>query len=287
MVHSAPHLVALDIDGTLVNYDGQLSPATASSVQQAVSLGHHVVVSTGRSLHASLGVVGELGLTQGYIVSSNGSQVAQILPGGVIEVIHQEVFCPRAKLEQITSLLPAIGLAVELPDGSFVAHDPQAKGALAMSLQQDNAVSRSAFPHSPPQWGAVKMVSSFADLQCPQALRIAGQATDIDDEVFHQAARELGLPGASYASGHAVWLDVGPSGVSKASALEVVRQKLAVDHCHTVAVGDGNNDIEMLQWAEWSYAMAGSNSSVQQVAQKIVGTPEENGVGQALSDCIL
>ena len=59
----------------------------------------------------------------------------------------------------------------------------------------------------------------------------------------------LGLNRVSYAVGLTTWFDIAPEGVTKASALERLRLDLDIDPSRVFAAGDGENDIQMLQWA--------------------------------------
>ena len=70
--------------------------------------------------------------------------------------------------------------------------------------------------------------------------------------------------------------------VSKASALEKVREHFAVDAADTVAVGDHRNDIEMLGWAGRGVAMGQAPDDVKAVADEVTGTVEEDGLAQVL-----
>ena len=69
------------------------------------------------------------------------------------------------------------------------------------------------------------------------------------------ASSAIGLHEVAYAVGWTAWLDLNPEGVSKGSALELLRRRLHVEPADTVAVGDQRNDIEMLQWAARGVAM--------------------------------
>ena len=59
----------------------------------------------------------------------------------------------------------------------------------------------------------------------------------------------MGLHQVSYTVGWTAWLDIAPEGVNKSTALERVRGLLGFYLDRVMAVGDGRNDIEMLQWA--------------------------------------
>ena len=108
-------LVALDIDGTLMTYDEVISDATRDAVGAVRDAGAHVVLSTGRSLHATVPVARELGITEGYLVCSNGSVTARLdpwEPGGyaVTEVI---TFDPGPALRLMHAAMPEALFAVE------------------------------------------------------------------------------------------------------------------------------------------------------------------------------
>jgi len=81
---------------------------------------------------------------------------------------------------------------------------------------------------------------------------------------------EVGLHEVSYAVGWTAWLDINPEGVSKGSALELVRRSLHVEPGDTVAVGDQRNDIEMLTWAARGVAMGQAPDEVKAVAKRLL-----------------
>ena len=71
-------LIGLDIDGTLVHDDGYLSPEVAKEVSRVKDLGHEVIVATGRSAPNAVPVVRDLGIEQGFVVSSNGAVTVEL-----------------------------------------------------------------------------------------------------------------------------------------------------------------------------------------------------------------
>ena len=105
-------------------------------------------------------------------------------------------------------------------------------------------------------------------------------------EEFSELVERIGLHGVSYAVGWSAWLDLAPEGVSKASALEQVRRRLCVEPHRTVAVGDQRNDIEMLRWAARGYAMGQAPPEVVEVADRVTGTVDEDGLAEALDEVL-
>ena len=59
----------------------------------------------------------------------------------------------------------------------------------------------------------------------------------------------MGLHKVSYNVGWTAWLDIAPDGVNKATGLERVRDELGIPRSRVLAIGDGRNDIDMLEWA--------------------------------------
>ncbi len=95
----AKKLVSLDVDGTLVNHDGHMSPRVRDAARAVVEAGHHVVVSTGRSLGATLPIVQLLGIDRGHAVASNGGVTLRVDTSRVngregYEVIDRQTFQP-------------------------------------------------------------------------------------------------------------------------------------------------------------------------------------------------
>ena len=88
----------------------------------------------------------------------------------------------------------------------------------------------------------------------------------------------IGLHSVNYAVGFTAWLDINPEGVSKASALELVRRRLAVEPAQTAAVGDQRNDLEMLHWAARSVAMGNAPDEVKAIADEVTLDVDQDGL---------
>ncbi len=90
------------------------------------------------------------------------------------------------------------------------------------------------------------------------------------------------MHGTDYVVGWTAWLDLTPVGVSKASGLEHVCTDLGLSAADVLAIGDGRNDIEMLQWAGRGVAMGQAIQPVQDAADAVTDSVYDDGAAVEL-----
>ncbi|ROS79192.1 HAD family hydrolase [Cellulomonas sp. PhB143] len=257
-----PLLVALDIDGTLITYDEELSDEVREAVAAVRDAGHHVVLSTGRSVVATVPIARELGLETGYAVTSNGAVTVRVDPGhpGGFAVDDVVTFDPGPALRLLGEQLPDARFAVEEIGVGFRINTPFPEGEL----------------------GGAHEVVPFEALWEREVTRVVVRSPEHTRSAFHEMVAHLGLDDVTYAVGWTAWMDIAPLGVSKATALERVRRILHVQPDRTVALGDGHNDVEMLTWAARGVAMGHAADAVKDCADEVTGSVEEDGAAQVL-----
>ncbi|MCF4121721.1 Cof-type HAD-IIB family hydrolase [Antribacter sp. KLBMP9083] len=252
-------LVALDIDGTLCP-DGttDIPDVTRQSVADVVAAGHVVVLATGRSLVGVLPVAKALGLDGSWAVASNGAVTVRLdrtWPCGY-----------RVESCQTLDVVPVLHLARRLCPGVRVAVEEVGWGYHASEL------------FDPGEVNGRQIVVSDDDLTAEPAPRVILSAPNAA-ALLLEPVRSLGV---TVNPASASWLDVTPPGLSKASSLDTVRQRLAVAPEHTVFVGDGVNDLEAMVWAARSFAMGHAPMLVQDTANHVTGTLAEHGAATVL-----
>jgi hydroxymethylpyrimidine pyrophosphatase-like HAD family hydrolase len=259
-------LVGLDIDGTLMDWGGEISQAVVDAVTQVRMSRNHVVLATGRNIIATLPVAKRLDMRRGWAVCSNGAVIIRLNPAspGGYDIVKSVTFNPRAALEMIRD---------EMPDAFFAVED------LGVGFRVIKE-----FPMG--ELAGDQRTVTFDQLCHDDVTRVIIRAPGVDVDHFDDLVHRVGLSDVTYAVGYSAWLDLTPPGVSKASALETIREELGVQAEHTVAVGDGNNDIEMLRWARDSYAMGTSPERVIAAAKGTVGSVDEGGVLEVLTPLI-
>ena len=263
-----PRLVALDIDGTLLKWiEGagqtyeQVAPAVHDAVRRAHDAGAHIVLASGRSPHGMTTIADLLDLEGGepaWVVASNGAVVFRYPP---LEVVHEETFDARPAVEAILREHPGVLVAVEERGVGYRVNRPFPAGELSGDM----------------------VITDVADLVAQHVSRVIIRDPDSTAEDFLDLAGRLGLHGTDYVVGWTAWLDLAPVGVSKASGLAHVAERLGVDAADVLAIGDGRNDIEMLQWAGRGVAMGQAVEPVIAAADDVTGTVYEDGAATEIA----
>jgi HAD superfamily hydrolase (TIGR01484 family) len=253
----SPRLVALDVDGTLVDNANSMSAAVHDVVRALRDKGTDMVITTGRAIPGVMSTVEKLGLTDGIAIASNGAVVFSYDPP---VVLHSVTFDASAAVALILEKVPDAMVAVEEIGVGYRVnkHFPEGEIGGQITLQ------------------------SVGELVAHPVSRVIIRAPEHTAEEFGVIVHELGLTGTSYYIGYSAWVDLAPEGVSKASGLEYVCARLGIEASDVLAVGDGHNDYEMLEWAGRGVAMGQAPDRVQRIADHVTGTIEEDGLAQEL-----
>jgi Cof subfamily protein (haloacid dehalogenase superfamily) len=263
--------VALDIDGTLFaaghgvarnTVEESISPAVRGAVDKAIDAGAHVVLATGRSTFGITRVLDMLELPRGAAekvlsVASNGSVTFSYPP---VEVLSTVTFDASEVVRKLVEHVPHALVAVEEIGVGYRVnrHFPDGEITGEMTLQ------------------------SVDELIAEPVTRVIIRDPDATAEEFIELAERLGLHGINYYIGWTAWLDLAPQGVSKASGLQSVCDRLGVSAGDVLVIGDGRNDIEMIQWAGRGVAMGQAPLEVQEAADFVTETVLEDGVAREL-----
>ena len=255
-------MVALDVDGTLVDHDGIMSEAVREAARAVVDADHEVIIATGRSLGALLPVVEQIGLRRGYGVCSNGGVTIRLDPALTdgYEILDRVTFDPARALTTLRDTIPGARFALEDANGNF----------LSTSRFQD------------PSFGIEARGVDFHHLLDAEAVRVVVNSAEASTDQFAQAIEAAGLHGVTYSIGWSAWLDIAAAGVTKASALEKLRGQLGIHRSLTVAIGDGTNDIEMLRWAGRGVAMGQAIDAVKAAANEVTDSVFDDGAAAIL-----
>jgi Cof subfamily protein (haloacid dehalogenase superfamily) len=260
-------LVALDVDGTVLQEDGTITDAVRDAIVRVRDRGHEVMLATGRSVSMTLPVLDRLGLASQYVVCANGAIVLRRDAGAPLGYArdHVETFDATEVLTTIRGHLGEASYAVEDAEGVFRYTGFFPDGALAVASHKVD----------------------FDELLGVAATRVIVISPEHGTEDFLAVVERMGLHKVSYNVGWTAWLDIAPDGVNKATGLERVRSALGIPASRVFTAGDGRNDIDMFEWTMAgggiAVAMGQAPEEVAAVATAVTGTDLEDGLADALS----
>ncbi|AMD86921.1 haloacid dehalogenase [Actinomyces radicidentis] len=259
-------LVALDVDGTILDMAGRVSERVMAAVARLRTYGAQVVISTGRGVQAALPVARHVGLTDGWMVCANGALTLRMdpdAPGGY-EVVESLTFDPAPAIDRLHAALPEAIVATEDLEHGFRGSRRFPEGELIET----------------------QTVVDLDELRAEPVTRIILRAPGVPVEEFTAAVDAAGLEAVEYAIGWTAWLDVAPGGVTKASALESLAARVGSDASRAVAVGDGTNDLAMLTWAGAGAVMGSAPQEVKDVGDLVTADVWRDGCAAVLDAVI-
>ena len=265
-------MLVIDIDGTLLNPDGDITAPTREAVQAAQQAGILVTLATARRYCNTRQIADALGLHIPLILY-DGAMIVEH-PRGTI--LHRETLDADIAQQAVDILVRHGVQPVVHPDTGL---DEQIWTGPA---EFDNLWLEAYF-------------AVFSDMvrRMPYAQLCAGKADPLrvvafdSEETVLRAASEIAaldcswttIKRGNYGSAELVAMC---AGCSKASGMVVLAQQFGVPLDQVMAIGDNNNDREMLLRAGWGVAMGQAPQAVRDAARTVTASNAEDGAARAI-----
>jgi Cof subfamily protein (haloacid dehalogenase superfamily) len=272
----AIRLVALDIDGTLLDSQGRVSPATIAALQQAIDAGVEVVLATGRRFDYARPVFEQLPqpltliLSNGAIVKTpqGDTLVRHLLPSGVARDVLRRT-------------LPHRGTT------ALVFDRPREGQLVFETIEWDHPRHRRFFEANRPYLAERRPLEEALTEDPLQVMFTGGCAAMravFDDLQRLQDAD--GLPPCAvslteYQRHDFSLVDVIKAGCSKGTALRAWAEARSCRRAEVMAVGDNLNDLEMLEFAGRPVVMGNAVPDLQQRGWALTASNDHDGVARA------
>ncbi|MFV0405414.1 MAG: HAD family hydrolase [Propioniciclava sp.] len=247
-----PRLIALDVDGTIVDESNVVPPAIGDAIRAATQAGIAVVLATGRSFVSARTILDQLDLPPTEHVLSNGAVIGRYPPATVVDML---TFDARPVVAQLRRELPKARFAVEANGRGYLVTAPFPEGELHGSVQ----------------------VASLEQMIAHPVPRVVVRDLDATEADFEALTARMDLTGVSHHVGYTAWLDLAPPGVDKAHGLRRLVGRLGISSAEVLALGDGRNDAAMLGWAGRGVAIAGAPPEVIAAADAVTGSVADAG----------
>lgn len=257
-------LIALDLDGTLIDANHRLSPGSATAIAACQARGLRVVLATGRSFASAAPYIDALGLQPPYI-THNGAVIGDPSTGDVTlsATMNQD------QLAHVLTLLTEHRIPHVVIGATAIYAAP---GTPHLELLEEYG--------EPP----VVFCPSDELSATPQPLKVLAFLEAGAHEQTLTAA--VGPQVVTIRSG-ACFFEFMPPGVSKGAALGELMRRYGVAADEVLAIGDGDNDLSMFAVAGMSIAMGNAPPHVQAQARERTARCEEGGVAEALRRFVL
>ena len=256
-------LVATDLDGTIVRRDGTISERTVRALAAVEDSGRRLVLVTGRPVRW-MGPVVEATGHRGVAICANGAVVYDLHAEKLREWFPLVPDVTREAVARLRAVMPGAGFAVEYPDG--FGHDPDYH----------------------PRWDVGEpIVAPIEDLigQPVTKLLVRHETLPSDEMLARARAALADLAEPTHSSNDGL-LEVCAPGVSKATTLARLAGEWGIAAHEVVAFGDMPNDVPMLLWAGWGFAMAGAHPEALTAAPHVTGSVEDDGVAQVVESLL-
>src|SRR6266849_4123248 len=265
-------LLAIDIDGTLLNPEFQISPADMAALRRAQAEGVEVVVVTGRRHTFALPIVQQLGFDL-WVISSNGA-VTRSLSG---ETFHRDMLPAQTCRELCGSMR-------EFRGNTVLTFDKETKGALVLehmnelngSIQRWLEKNRSYIDFVVPIEDALT-ADPIQAMFCGPIARMR-QAL----EVLSASKLAVSVLRTEYPVRDLSIVDVLNEGCSKGHALERWANYRGIAREQVMAIGDNYNDIEMLAFAGVPFIMGNASDELRRNGWAVTLSNNQNGVAAAI-----
>lgn len=260
-------LIASDMDDTLLNRDGQISSQNKEVIKEAVAQGIIFTLVTGRMFQSAVPYAFELGLDQELpIICYNGALIKRVSG----ETLYEDYLSPELAL--------AVAEYGQRQGWTMNAYFDDELYVAAVNSYVEHYV-RVARVRVYPVGDLVKFISD-GNKRLAKIL-IPGRAEDSQARIA-QLKDLLGTQ-AEITCSKPEYVEITSAGTNKGRALRWLADFLHIQPAEILAIGDGNNDISMLQMAGTSVAVGNAAPQAKEAAKYITSPSWEHGVAKAIT----
>ena len=265
-------LLVLDVDGTLLNDEREISKRTLAALLKVQQMGVRIVLASGRPTYGLMPLAKtlELGNYGGFVLSYNGWQIIKAQNG---EILFERRINPEM-LPYLEKKARKNGFAIfTYHDDTLITDSPDNEYIKNEALLNNLKIIRE---------DEFSTAIDFAPCKC---MLVSDKEKALIGLEQHWEKRLAGTLDAFRSEPY--FLEVVPCGVNKANTLGALLEHLGVTREEVIAVGDGVCDVTMLQLAGMGVAMGHSQDSVKVCADYVTASNEEDGVALAVEKRIL
>jgi hydroxymethylpyrimidine pyrophosphatase-like HAD family hydrolase len=294
-------LIAIDMDGTLLDSDGRVSARNLAAVRLAEASGVEVVIATGRRHCYAMRVLRDLQFDPSDVLISSNGTVIRTIGAELLHRTHLSIGNTRWLCQHLNDFRSTMMLTFDMvgPTGE------DTRGALVCEQVEDLHASIERWMRTNEPY--IQQVARIEDslhgaapiqmMLCGPVARMAeAEARLLEDPLViavgdeHRHGAEIALHRTIYPQKNISIVDILPAGSSKATALRHLAELRGIPIGETVAIGDNWNDLPMLRVAGRAVLMANAPEDLKAIAYQnkwtIAASNDEDGVAQAIEEVL-
>lgn len=286
-------LVAIDLDGTMLNQYGIVTQNTKKSIKKAQENGMEIMIASGRPIDSVKTISKEIG-SENYFISGNGSIIYDIKKD---EIIYENVLKKQKALEIIKIC----------EENSIFYNVYTEKEIIAKNLQYNvlyyHKENLTKSEEDKTHVNIVEDIYDYIEKTDSKVLKvmicdkhqtifnaIIRKLKEVDDievlEVSHMS-RKIIRQGTEEIPIEYFYTEISAKNVDKWTALEFLKEKLQISSDEIVAIGDNVNDKKMIEKSGYGIAMGQSAPQIKEIADYITDSNVDDGVANALDKLLL
>lgn len=274
MYTSPIRLIAVDLDGTLLNDQKEITPRTRAALEAAAARGVELVPATGRTVS---GIPAELRAMAGvhYAITANGARVMELTTGQAV----RELYIPRDTALAAYDVLARYDCLADLfQDGQ--GYTTNANRAAAARFVPDNLREYVL--------NTRKTIPDLRAFIASQDRGLEKLTVFFTDETQRQKAwAEVEALGVTVVSSLPMNMEINAAGVDKGAGLLALADHLGLPASALMALGDGGNDTAMIRAAGLGVAMGNAFPEVKEAADYVTASNNEDGAARAIEKFVL
>lgn len=287
-------LIAVDLDGTMLNHYGEISEKTKEIVQKCIEKGVQIVLASGRPTDSIKTITEELGI-KGYFIAGNGALVYDIQKN---EIIYEN-YIKKEKVLEIIKICEENSIAYNVYTDKVILTTNLKFNVLYyykenLKKEESKRTNISIVEN---------MYEYVKNIEKEKILKIT--ICDENDSIFHSIIKKvreingIDVLDISHMSKKMIqqgteevpveyfYTEVSASDVNKWNAIKFLMEKLEIKEEEIIAIGDNINDKKMIENAGLGVAMKGSTPEIIEVAKEITDTNDNDGVAKILERYVL
>ena len=266
-------MIALDLDGTLTNSEKKITPGTKQALFDAMDRGVKVVLASGRPDYGIEPVARELELERrgGYVIAFNGARIMDCANGAVL---YQNTIPQR--------YIPVLVSLAEEYHVDYLTYDRDARTIITNNPDNIYAEVEARINHMPMRYEQDLAEAVTYPVNKMIMLGSGMYLHTVEPRLRRDMAGVLNV----YRS-EPFFLEVMPLGVDKGKALAQLLAITGIRREDTIAVGDGFNDLAMIEYAGLGVAMENAQDEVKEKADQITSSNDQDGVARVIDRYLL